>query len=306
MKLSYNMLKRAFNQGNLVFKIYCWISIKLGFSNKNISILQIRYRYYLKLKKEYLPFLNHLIDTLSRKKEGRTQKVIWLFWYDGFADAPVVVQKCIKSIYKYKRDDYQIILITKDNIRNYASIPEFIYKKLKNNEMSMTHFSDILRFNLLATNGGVWMDSTVLLTKKLPDLLAEHDFFVFSNENRNDLTVNFDSWFIVAKKGNVLIDLTLKMIYEYWRNEKKLHEYFLVHLFFTMVTEQLPTEWETADKITTLLPHELQFQMLNKFNSEKWNQMVDRIGIHKLTYKYSSKDVAGSYLDYILRGNFND
>jgi hypothetical protein len=36
-------------------------------------------------------------------------------------------------------------------------------------KMTVTHFSDILRFNLLKNNGGLWLDATIFVNKPIPE-----------------------------------------------------------------------------------------------------------------------------------------
>lgn len=53
-------------------------------------------------------------------------KIIWIFWWQGASNMPSIVKKCYQSIIKNK-NNAEVILITKDNIRNYANLPEYIY-----------------------------------------------------------------------------------------------------------------------------------------------------------------------------------
>lgn len=39
-----------------------------------------------------------------------------------------------------------------------------------------THFSDLLRIELLINHGGLWLDATTYLTGTLPNYISENDF----------------------------------------------------------------------------------------------------------------------------------
>ena len=57
--------------------------------------------------------------------------------------------------------DYaQLHLITYENYSDYVELPDYVVEKHKNGTISRAHFSDVLRFSLLKTYGGMWIDST--------------------------------------------------------------------------------------------------------------------------------------------------
>ena len=62
----------------------------------------------------------------------------------------------------WNRRDYTVIRLDNKNLCEYVSFPEFVTEKLKNGNMSYTHFSDLLRLGLLNLYGGVWLDATIL------------------------------------------------------------------------------------------------------------------------------------------------
>lgn len=76
---------------------------------------------------------------------------------------PQLVQGCFRQLTTYNDN---VCLITKDNYNKYCHIPDYILQKLYRQEISITHFSDILRVSLLAENGGLWLDSTCWVSKK--------------------------------------------------------------------------------------------------------------------------------------------
>lgn len=80
---------------------------------------------------------------------------IWVFWWQGEENMPTIVKACYNSI-KKNRGLYKVILLDQKNFYNYVNIPTYILNKLESGKISITHFSDILRFNLLAKYGG-WM-----------------------------------------------------------------------------------------------------------------------------------------------------
>ena len=56
--------------------------------------------------------------------------------------------------------DREIVLITQDNLFNYVQFPDYILKKWEAGVITNTHFSDLLRLELLIKYGGTWSDET--------------------------------------------------------------------------------------------------------------------------------------------------
>jgi hypothetical protein len=98
---------------------------------------------------------------------------VFSYWHAGINSCPPIVKACIKSHKKYFGTRY--IFLDSENIADWVEVPEIINKA--RSVMSETHFSDVLRLLLLERYGGVWVDSTVLLTGE-PNLHPALDFFL--------------------------------------------------------------------------------------------------------------------------------
>ena len=77
--------------------------------------------------------------------------------------------------------DKDIIVLTSKNFLEYVSFPGYIIDKYKKGFIENAHFSDLLRLELLNTYGGLWIDSTVLVTDKINDTFFDNELFVFKN-----------------------------------------------------------------------------------------------------------------------------
>ena len=113
-----------------------------------------------------LPIMDCAVRISPKIDKKVNSKNIWVFWWQGKDRMPSLVEKCYQSVIRNKGRRH-VILITKDNIKQYATIPDYIYEKVNNGEITLTHLSDILRFNLLNEYGGLWIDSTIYLTDSL-------------------------------------------------------------------------------------------------------------------------------------------
>ena len=100
-------------------------------------------KYVRKANKIYVP----------NKDKTKPSHIIWQYWEQGLENAPDVVKQCVASVYKYKNGNKHIVL-DKNNISEYISIPEYIIEMNKKGIIKSAHFSDYIRTALLAKYGG--------------------------------------------------------------------------------------------------------------------------------------------------------
>ena len=128
-------------------------------------------------------------------------KVIYIFWYQGFENAPEIVKRCVGS-WKTCNKNWQINLLDKTNITKYV---EFDFENKAINNKSIAHKSDLLRLKLLMENGGVWVDATTYCIEPLDNWIydfSDNGLFFFGKPFQDRLISN---WFIAAQKDNYLI-----------------------------------------------------------------------------------------------------
>lgn len=101
---------------------------------------------------------------------------IWIFWWQGMNEAPRLVRACVDSIVRHA-EEHPVHIITKSNYVEYVEIDGHIVDKAERGMISFTHFSDILRFNLMKQRGGFWLDSTLYLTDSLPSISSGCPYF---------------------------------------------------------------------------------------------------------------------------------
>lgn len=164
----------------------------------------------------------------------KEEKNIFVFWYDGFDEAPAVVRICIQRIESFYKNKFKIIKLDKNNMMEYASLPNEILKKFEENSITIQTFSDLLRLSLLERHGGIWIDCTLLFTKELDleEILSELSF----NSLHSLTTEKFLSYkgekcfwttfFLAGRKGNTICSLAKTLMIEYINSHKEI-PYFL-------------------------------------------------------------------------------
>lgn len=275
-----------------------------GISKKGLEILRLsaQLQLYKYIKKKYSAFVDE-IDFDHELIHEHSNKV-WVCWFQGLnKETPTVVKRCIQSMYE-KLHNKEVILLTDENFLEYVSMPDYILKKYKEGIISKTHMTDLLRLELLIKYGGTWIDATVLCTDEIPSYILESDLFLFQNlkPGRDGDAVALSSWFIAAKSHNKILMCTQKLIYEYWKRNKGLIDYFLIHNFLRISLERFPEEEAKIIKFPNSTPHILLLDMFEPFDNNKWNAIKQMSPIHKLAYKRSKEEMRknGTFYDEII------
>lgn len=260
---------------------------------------------YLKFKKQYSKYLNDQYENQEIQKE-KCDKV-WVCWLQGMEKAPELVQACYESLKKNLKNK-EIIVLTSENLKDYVTFPDFIMEKWKKGIISNTHFSDLLRMELLIEHGGTWIDSTVFCTGEFPDYVEQADFFAFRNDYRRSLDSRISSWFISSKADYPLLKYVRDMIFAYWQKENELKHYFLFHFFATIAMEKYPKYYENTFFVSNINPHVLLFEYLFKSFDEKiFENLKKTCFVHKLSYKFNLENVdyKGTFYEKIVTKNIN-
>lgn len=228
--------------------------------------------------------------------------VIWCSWLQGEDNAPDIVRKCLRSLRRFGR---KIILLTDDNISEHIEIPDYIYDKKKKGMITNTHFTDILRAELLSERGGTWIDATVYCSnaENIEQIFKRYPFFCYSFAMRDSISDSmlFDSWLIHSSNKSAILNDTRDMLRMYWQNENSLLHYFLFHLIFTISCRRHPKELGRIP-IYSLEPcHMLQKELGDPFDEFRWRAIMNMSGIHKLTYKYDPFDIRGTMLEHLMK-----
>ncbi|WP_436666062.1 capsular polysaccharide synthesis protein [Latilactobacillus sakei] len=138
-----------------------------------------------------------IYDKYSNVKEEGTipqKKILWTAWLQGVDDLPYAIGKCLDSM-KRNSGEYEVVVLTLDNINKYIEIDKAILGRLKKKEISAAHFTDYLRFSILEEYGGVWFDASMYLTKAIPQDIWDYELIVWNKIE--DITKNDDSYIAI-------------------------------------------------------------------------------------------------------------
>lgn len=234
------------------------------------------------------------------------KKIIWQYWGQGLDELPEIVDLCFKSIDKFK-NDYKVIRITDETLKDYISLPSFIIDKLESGELRAVFFSDLLRVSLLSVYGGVWLDASIFLTQALPEEYRYYDFFMYSRDPnsaykswgkndihfyfnwRQDFKVNHLSSVMFSKPNSQISKVLTDLLLYFWETEVDVPHYFFFQILINELKESDYLEFKFPI-VDNALPHLLQGCMKQVFIESDFIEIQKKIGVHKLTIHENFKD----------------
>ena len=210
----------------------------------------------------------------------------------------------------------KVMLITKSNYLEYTDISNIIKEKVKRNEITFTQWSDILRFNLLKNNGGMWIDSTVILSDSFVNYykrVKSNDFFSISS---NDLDYHcishslWTGWLCGGKPGYDLFCFMDEFFKIYFRNHQKNIDYYLIddaiyfyyktYLSFRKTIKQQQANWDP-------------YLFAKSYNNRNYKHYIyifnkqKKYSVQKFSYKdeLSKTPEIGTLFEKILKNRLN-
>lgn len=226
---------------------------------------------------------------------------IFVYWGQGFESAPDMVKFCHAELLRLHGVD-EVVTLTDENLSEWIELPIDLREKLGENR---TAFSDVLRLELLAKHGGIWVDATCLPTANLLEhfsyLTKESGFFAFNNGRL------FSSWFMASAPDSYLTRLTLECIRLYWRVfDKPIMYYYLHHTFrFVHTLDSRANQlWGKAPR-TEYDPRTFGRILTQPAEKHDGAQVAGRSIVHKLTYKIKEEMRGpGTVYAELLAGRF--
>lgn len=278
-----------------------------GLNRKGLEIVRLSAdnKRLRKLRKTYSGFIKDFIsEQTSPGVERAHSKKVWICWLQGMENAPDLVKRCYRSVCE-NMPDREIILLTEDNYRDYVRFPDFIQEKIESGVITKTHMSDLLRLELLIRYGGTWIDATVFCSGPVPSYMLDSDLFVFQllKPGADGTAVLISSWFMTACSNHPILLLTRALLYQYWKKNNHMIDYFLLHDFFQLAIETYPEEWKKVVPFSNSIPHILLLRLFEPYDENIWNAVKQQTSIHKLTYKFTEENekVPDTYYQEILK-----
>lgn len=129
---------------------------------------------------------------------GQIPRIIWTYWDSGFHDAPDVVKFSLHS-WITLNPGWTVRALDDSTVEQWVN-PEERLAHYKN--LPIQKQANLLRKQLLATYGGVWVDATTACLRPLDEWLDLHPADGFAMWRNTDEDRVICNWFIAAEQGN--------------------------------------------------------------------------------------------------------
>lgn len=260
------------------------------------------------LRKKYGYIIDEYKDIKFDNNFIEEDSTIFVFWWQGEKNAPLIVKLCLESI-KKNAVNHNVCVIDKFNYDKYVNIPEYIINKVENGIITLTHFSDILRVSLLYEYGGFWLDATLFLTQNISEDILKYNFYTIRHNNFSDFHVCKGKWsgnFLVSTPKNILMKYIRDFLFEYWKNENMLICYLLIDCCMALGYENIDNIKSTIDKVPINNTETFELEKAFLFNY-KITPKTDTY-IYKLSFKrkfpmYDKKGKPTTYNEFLNGGN---
>ncbi len=244
------------------------------------------------------PFIDRFPNSLTgvNAPVDHTGRMVWTCWWQGEEMAPDIVKACWESQRRNLPDGVQHMIITKDNYEKYLTIPDYCLDRFRDGKNMVAHLSDVLRASLLYKYGGLWLDSTVLLTEVLPDECWELPLYTwrFDNTHFNSQAI-WAIWFFAAQKGSILWKFVMEAFYYYFSIYEKVKYYFTMDYFVAICCnlfgevlkqfEKIPYNNNTAVELNRHLD---ETYLENKFHDYCKGTFLQKLNWHRDDYAEDS------------------
>lgn len=220
--------------------------------------------------------------------------VIWLFWWQGYEAAPPLVKKCIASVHAHA-GNRRVILLTEENWRNYADIPDYIIKRVERGEITLTHFSDIMRMTLLAAHGGLWLDATIFVAHDIPDVWFSKPFYTvkYSTSPSRITKGRWCGFCQSAFSHQVLHGFCRDVFFTYWQKYDALIDYFFIDYVVLYGYNAVPKIKKLIDAVpennTGIKALDIHFS--DAYSAPEYQKIINSSVFFKLNWKREYKTV---------------
>ena len=248
----------------------------LKFQNKQPSISDI-------INDEFSGLIHRYKFLVNNKKNISDDCPIWVMQYQGIENAPPIVKACIKSII-INAAKHPVIILNKNNLNKYLSLPSHIMKKYNKKLITTIHLSDIIRMGLLSKHGEYWIDSTYFLTSPLSSV--NYSLFTLKTiECYAKNTIHNCRWamnFIAVPKKSFIAIYIYKALLQYWKKYNNLVNYFLIDYLMYSAYDKVESFKNLIDKHPYIV---CNIFTLSGLLDRDYNKELIKCNFNKLSYK---------------------
>lgn len=242
----------------------------------------------VKIQRHLAPIIERLLPELPANREGTRPVVpiIWVCWLQGEENMPDITRLCLMSI-RRNACGKKVVVITADNYSHYATIEPHIVKAFEAGKLKPAHFADIIRMNVLAQNGGLWLDATMYVAKPIDDDLFNYPFYSIKTPETGAF-VSHCRWAVFCLgswKGNVILSTVARAFAEYINHTTTFVDYFMFDQFIDILYQKDKAAREYIDSIPMNNEHTHGLNIAKKFDDDEWRGLLADTYLFKLSWR---------------------
>ena len=246
------------------------------------------------LEREYAPILERYRDCRETAIPAENPP-IWTMWWDG--RMPEVIELCHRSKLRHA-GDHPVILLTRQNIREYVDFPETVWERFESGQLRIQHLADMIRVRLLRKYGGLWLDASVFCAGSIPEECFSGALWSvrgvpdgqYVSENR------WTSFALGGWRGNGLCSFLDEFFRDYVRRGKPFADYYLLDCAIALAYRNIPAVREGLESLDM---EEKDIYRLDRQMQEP-AALMDLPVFSKLSWRRLVCPVPGSMYDALL------
>lgn len=227
---------------------------------------------------------------------------VWVCWWQGEESMPEWCRMCFNNLKQNIPMDYTLTLITKENVREFVNIPQYIYDKVDSGDLTITQFSDILREALIYFQGGLWVDASVWT---MPDFYERIDTskefysiklgYIHRPEmiGQKISRCMWSGFFMYGKKGCLVTKFAFDGMCSYYKKHTVTIDYFIQNIIIRIGYDNVKQIRDLIDDypVNNINLYTLPDQVYAnaKFDSELWRNLTSNTSVFKITQKRDYK-----------------
>lgn len=243
-----------------------------------------------------------ILESYNNKSHTMTSKIedgkVWVLWWQGIEEAPDIIKICVNSI-RRNIGERDLVILDKNNYKKYTNLASNYERMLENGTITTTQFSDLLRLNLLFNCGGIWLDSTYLMTGKLPEYIKNLHFFTIRHGMSKKYPMSKGLWTSSAlgsAANSDEIKLFIDIYNNYFQRHKILIDYLLTDYIFAVCCDHCKKiqEMFCSVPINNENVNELLKNMNKPYSKDFVRSVIDKTVMNKCNRRYPFKTEVSS------------
>ncbi len=227
---------------------------------------------------------------------------VWTCWLGGYESMPEIVKLCCQRMAEeIPAEMAKVVLITSENYGEYIDVPEYILEKYRSGIISPAHFSDVIRFCLLSRYGGMWLDSTVYVSDKIPKEYLTADYYTqkasIPEQHLNEPSrAQWCGFIWSGRKGNLLFSFVRDGLFHYWKKYDTVIDYIFFDYIIKTAHDCIPPIREMMDGQVPNNDHiwALWREINEPYDEKRYETICGGNVFHKLSYKADLRKTDGN------------